>query len=600
MNASESRRMAALEAKVIRQAAELGQLRESVHRLTHENLVLRLERDEAYAQRDEQRIDAVSARTELADVRVELLQTRQQHADTKGQLGDLVNAVAHSDERLRALVRREFGASSERLIANNTYIPEILAALREAETTVVLTPPESSAASDASATEATEATGSTAATTTSTTAAVVPVTGRRRRPANAGGRKPLPAEIERRYRDYVPPSDHPALRHALSHDTIGSTTIERWHVGKIDLHIECIRCPVVQLTLQEGISTQQTLSPPSVIERGQVSDALLVQSAVDRVVDHLPIYRQEQRALRLGVHIPRAKLCRWHIALATFLTGVADAIFEEIIACEVIGIDDSVHRRLVPDRRVCQQSRIWAVTAPAGTYYMFSPTREGHWICDLLDDYSGVVMGDAYAGHNGLLSRADIIAIFCWAHARRKFFECTDRQRREIMLALIAELYAIEKEIASLPPAQRVFIRSARAKPVLARIRAQLEEWQADLRVLPKSGIGRAVAYTLKLWPGLEAYVAIGAAPIDNNACERRMRAAAMFRKNSLFSASEAGAEGYATLMTVCQSAITHHLDPVTYLCDIIDDIHFDRRPLSELTPQAYARRLQAASEARS
>jgi transposase len=583
MNVSESRRMAALEAKVIRQAAEHGQLRESVHRLTHENIVLRLERDEAYAERDDLRIDAASARAELAEVRAELQLTRQQHADTKWQLGDLVNAVAHSDERLRALVRREFGASSERLIADRTYIPEILAALNEEETTVALTPPDTAAAPE-----------------TSMTAAVVPVTGRRRRPANAGGRKPLPADIERRHRDYIPPSDHPALRHALSHDTIGSTTLERWHVGKTDLHIECIHCPVVQLTLREGISTQQTLSPPSVIERGQVSDALLVQSAVDRVVDHLPIHRQEQRALRIGVHIPRAKLCRWHMALATFLTGVADAIFDDIIACDVIGIDDSVHRRLVPDRRVCQQSRIWAVTAPAGTYYMFSPTREGHWICDLLTDYSGVVMGDAYAGHNGLLSRADIIAIFCWAHARRKFFECTDRQRREIMLALIAELYAIEKEIASLPPAQRVFVRSARAKPVLARIRTQLEAWQADLRVLPKSGIGRAVAYTLKLWPGLEAYVAIGSAPIDNNACERDMRSAAMFRKNSLFSASEAGAESYATLMTVCRSAILHHLDPVAYLCDIIDDIHFDRRPLSELTPQAYARRLKAASEARS
>lgn len=40
-----------------------------------------------------------------------------------------------------------------------------------------------------------------------------------------------------------------------------------------------------------------------------------------------------------------------------------------------------------------------------------------------------------------------------------------------------------------------------------------------------------------------------------------------------------------------------HKLDPVAYLCDIIEDIHYARRPLSALTPMAYARRRRALSE---
>jgi FtsZ-binding cell division protein ZapB len=574
MSADGLRRIENLEAQLRRQAAQIGQLQEAVHRLTHENAVLRAERDEARSERD--------------GLRAELDQVRQQHAEAKRQMGELVHALAHSDERLRALVRREFVAASERLIADDTYIPEILAALREDQDAAVVLAPvvveQATAAADAAEMAKTAATGAAGGKG-------------HRRPAAAGGRKPLPEDIERRHRDYTPPADHPALRNAVGFDTIGSTTIERWHIGKLDLHSECITCPVVRLTLGAGVTCQQTLTPPAVIERGQVSDALLVQSAVDKVADHLPAYRQEQRALRLGVHIPRSKLCRWHIDLAQFVHGVALAIFDEITASPIIGIDDSVHRRQVPDRRVCQQARIWAVSAPVGIFYLFSPTREGAWISDLLAGYRGGVMGDAYSGHNTLLSRDDIIALFCWAHVRRKFHESADAERRRIMLDLIAELYRIEAELTDATPQQRVFTRSAQAKPILARIKTQLDAWHDDPQVLPKSGIGRATAYARKLWPGLERYLTIGNAPIDNNATERGMRRVAMHRKNSLFSASDAGAQGYATLLTVTQSALLHDLDPVAYLNTIIEDIHFDRRPLAELTPQAYARRAKMAEK---
>ena len=95
MRVTDSRRLAVLEAQVLRQAAEIGQLRETVHRLTSENSVLRIERDEARGERDALRI-------ELDAVRADLNQTRRQHADTKRQMGELVNALAHSDERLCA------------------------------------------------------------------------------------------------------------------------------------------------------------------------------------------------------------------------------------------------------------------------------------------------------------------------------------------------------------------------------------------------------------------------------------------------------------------------------------------------------------------
>ena len=542
------------EALIRRQAAEIGQLRAEVKRLSAENAVLRAERDEA--------------RAALAELRV-------QHADLKRNVSQLLVAIETGDERLMRLIRREFGATSERACADQTVIAECAHLLPQA-----LDDDDTDSTSESTDTQD----------RTSTQAK----TSNRRRPAKAGGRLPLPQDIERRHITYTPPEDHPFLRGVTASAQVGTATIERWSVGKVDLHIEVVTCPILNLTLANGIVTRQTMTPPSVIERGQVSDELLVQSAVDKVVDHLPSHRQELRAERLGVLIPRSKLCRWHIALATFLVEIAKAIFTEICACPSIGIDDTIHRLQVDDRRVCQNGRLWAVSSPVGCYYLFSTTREGQWISDLLGGYHGAVMGDAYSGHNDLLSSPDIVAVFCWAHVRRKFFESNHPKQRQVMLDLIQKLYAIEAGLRDVDPAERVFIRSAQAKPILASIKAHLDAWMADPGILPTSGLGRAVRYTLKLWPGLERYCTIGSAPIDNNATERAIRPIALHRKNSLFSASVAGAEAYATLLTLTQTALIHDLDPVAYLNDIIEDMHYARRPVSELTPSAYARRREA------
>jgi len=72
------------------------------------------------------------------------------------------------------------------------------------------------------------------------------------------------------------------------------------------------------------------------------------------------------------------------------------------------------------------------------------------------------------------------------------------------------------------------------------------------------------------------------------------VRPNALHRKNSLFSASVEGAEAYATLSTVIQSACLHGLNPERYLADVIDDLHFRRRAPSELTPARYAARKEA------
>jgi len=522
--------------------------------------------------------------------RQEAQEERVAHQATKRTLRDLYDAVLTMDERLQVLIRRQFGAASEQLHGDQTYIPACLDALdedtREALTDLRALVAEQDAEDDLEG---------------SVDATPDPVTGDRKkephdkrsckRPAHSGGRKPLPDDIERCHSDYTPPPDHPDLVGAKDVETIGYAHIERLALSSLRLIVEAIRCPIVTLTYGQNNRTQVTLAPPALIARGQVSDSFVVESALDKVLDHLPSYRQSQRLARHNVPIARSKLCRWHIALAKFLSDITQAIFLEIQNEPVLGIDDTVHRLLIPNEGSCKQGRLWLVAGKSGYYYQFHQTREGKWMEGLLQDYTGGVMGDAYAGHNALLRKRGIWALFCWAHVRRKFFESADTTRGEVMLNLIGQLYAIEDGIAELPVDQRLDQRHQQAAPLFATIRRTLDAWHDNPRILPKSGIGKAVRYALKLWDGLTSYASCAAAPIDNNHTERGMRKNALHRKNSLFSASVAGAEAYATLLTITQTALIHNINPNQYLNDILEDLHFSRRSPDQLTPMQYAKR---------
>ena len=521
---------------------------------------------------------------EIRDLRIDAAQLRAALRDIKSLLQDTLDAMGQLDERFKAMLRRQYGASRERLCADQLLIPEMAEEVDALQSAQKAAAAAAHALEESASTEQASASEADSGTTDSTE-----VKAKRKRPPNAGGRKPMPDDLPRERSTYTPPDDHPVLRNALHCEQIGTAMIERLHITPIRILVQEVAYPILRLHLAGGIVTQYTCTPPGVIARGQVSDEFLVHSAVDKVQDHLPSYRQEQRFARFGAAVPRSKLCRWHIRLAQFLQALAEAIFDEICASPAIGIDDTVHREVVPNRRICLYGRLWAVASPAGIFYQYHRTRESKWIESLLEDYSGGVMGDAYSGHSGLLARHDILAAFCWAHARRKFYECADKRRRQVILDHIARLYSVEEAIREAPPDERVRVRRERAGPILAQIHDLLQAWDADPHVLPKSGIGNATAYVLSRWDGFKAYLNHGHLPIDNNLTERGMRPNALHRKNSLFSASEKGAEGYATLLTICQSAWMHSLDPSAYMLDVIDRIHHGCLEMAHLTPSAYA-----------
>jgi len=104
--------------------------------------------------------------------------------------------------------------------------------------------------------------------------------------------------------------------------------------------------------------------------------------------------------------------------------------------------------------------------------------------------------------------------------------------------------------------------------------------------VLPKSSIGKAITYTLKLWKRLTRYTEDGRWEIDNNPVENSIRPVAIGRKNYLFAGSHEGAKRAAMMYSFLGTCKINDVEPFSWLKDVLTRIpdHSIQR-LDELLP---------------
>jgi hypothetical protein len=231
----------------------------------------------------------------------------------------------------------------------------------------------------------------------------------------------------------------------------------------------------------------------------------------------------------------------------------------------------------------CKSGRIWTYIGDRDHPYIvyeYTPDRTRAGPAGWLKDYKGYLQADAYGAYDGIYATG-VIEVACWAHARRKFFDAkdTDGVRAAAMLAMIQELYAVEHEAKSMKDEDRRELRQQKSLPVLAKIKAWLDE-QQNL-VLPRSPMAGAIQYTLNQWAALCRYCEHGWLDIDNNAAERAMKRVAIGRKNWLFAGNDAFGQHHAVLWSLIASAEAHGIDPQRYLRSVLAKI--GQTPISEL-----------------
>jgi transposase len=143
----------------------------------------------------------------------------------------------------------------------------------------------------------------------------------------------------------------------------------------------------------------------------------------------------------------------------------------------------------------------------------------------------------------------------------------------EVALGYIGKLYTIEKaaRTSGLSPEEIQQFRIVRAVPVLEEFKAWLEKKKDQTP--PKGLLGKAINYTLSIWPRLTRYLEDGHITPDNNAAENAIRPFVVGRKNWLFAGSPSGADAAATLYSLIETAKACGLDPYQYLRFLFEKI---------------------------
>ncbi|MEI4509305.1 IS66 family transposase [Sphingopyxis sp. CCNWLW253] len=326
-------------------------------------------------------------------------------------------------------------------------------------------------------------------------------------------------------------------------------------------------------------------APAKAIARGKASFATLAHVVVHKFDHHLPLYRQAEMMAAQGIDIDRSTLAGWAGQAAHLLDPIVSRIREEGLKAAKLHTDDTPVPMLVPGKGRTAQARFWAYVVddrasgaaiPALAWYRFTPDRSGIPQREL-KAFTGLLQADGYAGYDKLYQGNRVQEVACWAHFRRKIFECHQTSPTPLttdLLTHISGLYRIEEDVRGQPPDVRRRHRQEQAMPQIDALRGVIDD--ALRRLSPKSAMAKALLYGRKCWDALTRYIDEGIVEIDNNIAERAIRSIAIGRKNWLFAGSKAGGERAAAIYSVIETAKLNGVEPQAYIADVMQRIADD------------------------
>ena len=305
---------------------------------------------------------------------------------------------------------------------------------------------------------------------------------------------------------------------------------------------------------------------------------LLTQIIIDKYIDHLPLHRQQQRFSREKINIPYSTLTDWVCGTCKLIAPLYEALLKEVLAGNYLHADETPIKVLDRDKKgETHRGYYWVYHNSLEDLVLFDyqPGRGREGPSQILKDFKGHLQTDGYSAYNIFDHKEGITLFHCWAHARRKFYESCDSDidRATYALKQIQLLYAIEGRAKeqSLSEEDVLSLRKQEAVPVLN----SLQQWmkQTYIEALPKSPMGKAIAYSLERWEQLMTYTTNGKLNIDNNPVENAIRPVAIGRKNYLFAGSHEAAQRSAMLYSLLGTCKLHGINPTEWMNNVLTRI---------------------------
>ena len=316
-------------------------------------------------------------------------------------------------------------------------------------------------------------------------------------------------------------------------------------------------------------------APEPLIERCYVGVAFLAYLAASRFADHIPYYREEDILARVGFSVHRATQWRWMRALAGILLPLVELMREWTMQSWVQGIDETPCDILCPELGRTRSAYLYAQYGDVAHPYVcfaFASHKDQKNVRRIVGSYEGYLQSDAYICYELIAAASEnrIIAVGCWAHARRKFeplIEAGPHPQAAWILREIQKLYDTEDRARDMTDDERLALRQAESRPIVTGIKARLDAWDQD--ELPKSPLRAGINYLRNRWEAFERFLEDGRIPIDNNRTEAMIKGPVMGKKAWLFFGNEHAGETAAVFYTLTMTCKRHNIDVQAYLLDV-------------------------------
>jgi len=295
------------------------------------------------------------------------------------------------------------------------------------------------------------------------------------------------------------------------------------------------------------------------------------------------LYRHSQRLVQsamqdlFGVSMCLGTVNRLRQAASLAVAQPVEEAHQYVQQQRVVGADETSWEQGSADGSNPKGTKawLWVAVTPLVTYFQVLLSRSTEAAQTLLGaTFEGILTSDRHGGYNWVdLERRQL----CWAHLKRDFIKISERsgvsnQLGEALVKQQEQLFKLWHRVRDGTLARGDFVTSAH--PIRTQLKALLQEG-ADYKIgtkeqTPLAKTVRTCRQLLKVEPAMWLFVTVEGVEPTNNAAERAIRPAVLWRRTSFGTQSQAGSTFVARMLTVVttlRSQQRHVLEYMTVAC---------------------------------
>ena len=244
---------------------------------------------------------------------------------------------------------------------------------------------------------------------------------------------------------------------------------------------------------------------------------------------------------------------------------------------KIVGADDTGFKQGNSDGKNPEEKKawLWVAVTPLVSLFQVMLARSTEAAQSLLGEkFSGILNSDRYNAYNWLpISQRQL----CWAHLKREFTKISERKgvSRQLGRDLLAQQLRLFRLWSKVRDGTLSFEDFQTAVlPLRERLKKLLQQG-ADYQIAhkektPLAHTVRTCRQLLKVEPALWLFVAVEGLEPTNNAAERAIRPAVLWRKNSFGSQSEEGSVFVSRMLTVITSLRSQNRNVLEFMTDAV------------------------------